>query len=71
MTLSIVNIIAISNSAGTTRAGLNSFISLFEKRKDIRDKLHITDDDMSLMKETSILLQRIYKDVNACIQEVK
>lgn len=56
-------IIAISSSSGTVNAGLKSFISLFERRTDIKDVLKISDDELKTITEAKDILSKIYSIV--------
>ena len=56
-------IIAISSSSGTVNAGLKSFISLFERRTDIKDVLKISDDELKIITEAKDILSKIYSIV--------
>ncbi len=63
--MKVDEIIAISSSSGTVNAGLKSFISLFEKRTDIKDVLKISDNEFNILLEAKDILSKIYNNVRA------
>ena len=63
--ITISEIILMSTCAGTVKAGLNKFKSLFENRTDLKDKLSITDDEVKILDSTIELMNKIYKTVKS------
>ena len=61
--MKVNDIIAISSSSGTVNAGLNAFISLFEKKPDIKDVLKISNDELKTLTEAKDILSKIYNNV--------
>ena len=59
------NIIAIRTSSGTVKAGINSFISLFEKRADLKEVLKISDEDIRTLIVSKDIMGKIYSEINS------
>lgn len=59
--MKVEEVIAISSSSGTIKAGLNSFISLFKRRTDIKTILNISDEQLEIIASTAEIMDRIYK----------
>ncbi|MBR3197099.1 MAG: hypothetical protein IKF66_01210 [Methanobrevibacter sp.] len=58
------NIIAIRTSSGTVKAGIKSFISLFEKRTDLKETLNISDEDIKALAVSEDIMGKIYSEIN-------
>ncbi len=66
--MKVDEVIAISSSSGTIKAGLESFIRLFKKRTDIKTTLNISDEQLEIITSTVEIMDRIYKKAR---EEVK
>lgn len=62
--MTVNEVIAISTSSGTVKAGIKSFIRLFEKRTDLKEVLDISDEDIKALTVTEELMERIYSEVH-------
>lgn len=67
--MKIADIIALRSSSGTVRAGLNSFIKVFNDNDALREKLKITNEEMKNLSDCSNLMKRIYDDSSNFIAE--
>ncbi len=61
--MKVENIITISSSAGTIKAGLDSFRSLFERCPSLKQELDITDSDINNINSTIDIMGKIYTNV--------
>lgn len=61
--MKVNDVIAIRSSSRTVKAGLKAFISLFEKRTDIKDVLKISNDELKTLTEAKDILSKIYNNV--------
>ena len=62
--MDINEIIVIRTFSGTVRAGIKSFIRLFEKRTDIKKVLNISDEDIKTLAASESIIDRIYKEID-------
>lgn len=67
--MKIADVIALRSSSGTVKAGLNSFIKVFNDNTGLREKLKITDEEMKNLSDCSNLMSRIYNDSSDFIAE--
>jgi hypothetical protein len=59
----------LRSSSGTVRAGLDSFIKVFNDNTGLREKLKITDEEIKNLSDCSNLMRRIYDDSSNFIAE--
>lgn len=57
------DIITIRTNAGTIKAGLQTFISLLQKRTDIKDSLNLFDDELKSLEDAKEVVSKIYNNV--------
>jgi len=62
--MKVNDIIAIRTSSGTVKAGLKSFIRLFEKRTDLKEMLNISDEDIKALVVSEDVMGKIYSEIN-------
>lgn len=67
--MKVSEIIAISSSSGTIKAGLKSFINLFGKRTDIKDILQISDEEIMVLTNSMNIMSKIYQNVKTVEME--
>ena len=67
--MKVEDIIAISSSAGTVKAGLNSFKSLFERCSSLKQELDVTDSDIEVIGSCIEIMGKIYTNVREKIKE--
>lgn len=65
--MKVENIITISSSAGTVKAGLNSFKSLFERCPSLKQELDVTDLDIDNISSAIEIMGKIYTNVRSKI----
>ncbi len=61
--MNIYSIIAISSRAGTVRAGLEAFKSLFERAPVLKQELDIKDSEIETIVSASDIMRKVW--VNA------
>lgn len=62
--MTVNDVIAIRTSSGTVKAGIKSFIRLFEKRTDLKEALNISDEDIKALTVTENIMEKIYNEVD-------
>lgn len=67
--MKVNDIIAISSSAGTVKAGLNSFKRLFERCSSIKQELNVTDSDIEIISSCVEIMGKVYTNVREKIKE--
>jgi vacuolar-type H+-ATPase subunit F/Vma7 len=67
--MTVNDVIAIRTSSGTVKAGIKSFICLFEKRTDIKEALNISDEDIKALTVTENIMGKIYNEVDKWMEE--
>lgn len=58
--MEVEHIITISSSAGTVKAGLDSFKDLFERCPSLKQELNVTDSDIDTISSTIEIMGKIY-----------
>lgn len=69
--MKVKDIIAISANAGTVKAGLKSFESLFEHCSSLKQELDVTDSDVKVIGSCIEIMEKIYTNVKEKIKEIK
>lgn len=57
------NVVTIRTNAGTIKAGLQTFISLLQKRTDIKDSLGLSDNELKSLEDAKEVVDKIYNNV--------
>ena len=65
--MKVNDIIAISSSSRTVKAGLKTFNSLFNKRQDIKEILDISDKDVKSIIDAIEVMDKIDTIVNSLL----
>ena len=65
--MKVNDIIAISSSSRTVKAGLKTFNSLFNKRQDIKEILNISDKDVKSIIDAIEVMDKIDTIVNSLL----
>lgn len=61
--MNVNDIIAITTSSGTVKAGIKAFIRLFRKRTDLKAELNISDEDIKALAVSADIVGKIYSEV--------
>lgn len=67
--MKVEDIITISTNAGTVKAVLNSFKSLFECCTSLKQELDVTDSDIEVIGSCIEIMGKIYTNVREKIEE--
>ena len=62
--MNVNDIIAVRTSSGTVKAGIKSFIRLFERRTDLKEVLNISDEDIKALAACEDIMSKIYSGVS-------
>jgi ABC-type uncharacterized transport system YnjBCD ATPase subunit len=57
------DVVTIRTNAGTIKTGLQTFVSLLQKRTDIKDSLGLSDNELKSLEDAKEVVGKIYNNV--------